>query len=434
MDSNCVYCVACKQNINITKYSDTCKLCEFLLKLIKNCTHQNQFQIYQSDTNNDLILLHHIIDSKIELNEESAKIRGLIIDKNGTIVCPSLSSPVEEVSLDNFPSNLTDDLIRSSKIYLDQEGAIVRLYCYNDKWHLSTGKRLDAFQSHWGCDYTSTTYNNIANAMSFGNLFDLAMLKYLKFDSNKGKEEFIDDFISTLDKNLIYMFLIRNDKYSKNINDPPTPTEESMYYIGAFNIKGEKLEEPSSLINPSIPKQQTVEIKSQIDLIKLVKELNPYKYSGIVIEATINEFKRYIKIFNPEYHQLLSIRNGNPNLLAVYLELRYKRTTSEASAKQPQNLISFKKLYEKTNINTDLIEQTIDKIYKQLLDITKKREKQIYCPVSHNLHYAWKVLTNDGNNCERNLNDCHNLLDSESILLFNLIKQFNKSYNNHCSL
>ena len=84
------------------------------------------------------------------------------------IVCYTFDKCLEE---DNLNENLIDTDIITQPIY---EGTLVRLYCYNNEWHISTKKMIDAHKATWISD------------KSFGEMFDELFDKnsLIKYNTN----------------------------------------------------------------------------------------------------------------------------------------------------------------------------------------------------------------------------------------------------------
>ncbi len=426
------HCLVCNQPYN-TK-NPNCGLCKSVNVLLKDCVDEfpdhcqvDQFDI---DTKEQLLLFHHIVGINDRLTKASKNIRGLILDKNGQSVCPSLPL-VEEYNVKNVTDprgsvtdpkgsvigdqkeKLTDEMVEKSTIYYDKEGAIIRVYYCNDSWHMSTNKRINAYNSKWGSDYSKTAYNDVSNIVSFGDLFDLAISVAQEGRPTK------PSFYESLDKEFVYAFLVRNDKYSMNISPPPSEKEEKMYLIGKFTKTGQKVEMES---NSLISKMPILEGKNKpttvSQLIEKVSSLS-LDYPGLILDLGGD---RYVKIFNPKYEECLSIRHGDPNLLRVYLKLRYENI-AHASTETQKRMKLFKDLY-KLIFNTELIEKTINQIYQQIIEITKIRKTQKYICSPH-FHYAWKTLQEHAGPI--NVHICHNVLDTRPELIFNLIASFTSS-------
>ena len=111
----------------------------------------------------------------------------------------------EEV--DKITDKLSDVFDKCS-FYEAEEGTLIRMFFFKDRWYTLTHRKLNAFRSKW------------ASKESFGTLFKDA-LEYeisnnsnlkasIVMDTDKG---ILDNFQCILDKNKQYVFLLRNMKF-----------------------------------------------------------------------------------------------------------------------------------------------------------------------------------------------------------------------------
>lgn len=185
------------------------------------------------------------------------------------------------------------------------EATLLRIFNHNDKWYLSTHKKLDANKSRWSCKKT------------FGELFKIALSK--KFDKNY--HDVMDWFYSLLDPNKVYFFLLKSN-YENRIVCQYNYKQESIIYLGFFD-KGVFIKLNKEILIDefnSFERPKEVQINSIIDLINKIETLNHFDYQGII--AINKNNPKQIKILNSEYNKYFQIRGNNPNLRFRYLELR----------------------------------------------------------------------------------------------------------------
>lgn len=113
------------------------------------------------------------------LDDFELNIKGYVFDKNELVF---KGKP--------FPRTLKNikELGNISKynVYMMKEGTCIRVFYHNNKWHVTTTRKLSAFKSKWGSNE------------SFGELFEKMILE----KSGLKLEEFLD----SLNKNLKYSF------------------------------------------------------------------------------------------------------------------------------------------------------------------------------------------------------------------------------------
>lgn len=123
------------------------------------------------------------------------------------------------------------------RFFRSEEGTLLRVFHVeeNQKWYLSTHRKLDAFKSRWG------------NATNFGELF-LDVLQTLYSDVSR--INLWDYFVSKLDKGNAYFFLLRNTKDNRIVCT--APSEPTFYHIGTMVENGTKY----VMVDENLPRQE----------------------------------------------------------------------------------------------------------------------------------------------------------------------------------
>lgn len=251
-------------------------------KIAKLVGIENPKNINIFDKDGSLILLHYI-NPKID-----SHVRGIVVDiEKEVIVCKSF--PYTEEFTDIF--QLKDLNFPDYTITNAYEGTILRLFNYNDKWYLSTHKKINGRESRW-------------SGREFGELFDEVLNGYS-----------LDNF----DKKYTWIFLLSHNE-NKIIIDVETP---KLYLTGIFD--GKNIIHPSKLL---LPKHEPVTINKRINIPDfhafetLFNELNPSNVNGLLLYNN-NE---YIKLSLREYDRRKRVRGNNPNIEIRFLELyKYNR-------------------------------------------------------------------------------------------------------------
>ena len=167
-------------------------------------------------------------DVSSESENDLKDCRGIILDKNGDLVSKGFPFTNEVVINKNTFNDsvktvdedvLGEHVIKSCDVFESHEGAIIRVFCYQDKWFVSTNRRLNAFKSKW------------SSRESFGEIF----VKSLEAESNRnelfkntlqnGKEDILSNFTESLDKSKQYMFLIANTTDNRIVCNAPDTNE-----------------------------------------------------------------------------------------------------------------------------------------------------------------------------------------------------------------
>ena len=173
----------------------------FDLVQVKNSEH-----IKLTDVNGELSIL-----SYQECNDQSPDFvkqsRGLIIRGEEVFIKTFDYTPeYNETEINKIKEKIGNS--NTHQIFESLEGCMVRLFFINNRWYLSTQKKLDAFHSRWICKE------------SFGELFVKGLeYEYHNSDSFKekvGEIEKMDDlyqkFLFSLNPENVYIFFIKNTK------------------------------------------------------------------------------------------------------------------------------------------------------------------------------------------------------------------------------
>lgn len=170
-----------------------------------------------------------------------------------------------------------------------REGTVIRVLFVNNKWVISTHRRLNAFKSKWG------------DSPSFGELFEQSLSCPL------------NEFLDSLDKKKQYVFLLESSSQTRRIakaNDPPR-----IFHLDTFVSLTET--DPNDDIG--LPKLEQVFPSSIEDAFELVESQDPLECQGILAVSTtsLDHFRLVSSIFSV-YNQ---VRGNTPNILIRYLEL-----------------------------------------------------------------------------------------------------------------
>jgi hypothetical protein len=260
----------------------------------------------QDDT--ETLALYHYNDCTSESDSHLKSQRGVIKDlATDQVVCQSFGYTQEyEVSDFEKWAPLLEGCIQNCNIFLSEEGSLLRLFFHQDKWHLATHKRIDAFNSYW------------SSQRSFGELFLDALEYYFSKGPGKGKLEYesqdhlFDVFCNTLQRDCVFTFLIRTNQDTRIVSRPPP--HPTLYFGGQF-WNGLRLAGNPTLVN--WPTQ--VHFPTAEGLQEFVKTLDPLEYQGVIVFMTN---QTVFKIMTPNYLQLAKLRGCEPSFHRAYLRIR----------------------------------------------------------------------------------------------------------------
>ena len=188
-------------------------------------------------------------------------------------------------TLNDIPKDINFENCRFFESY---EGTLLRLF-YNDinnKWYLSTHRKLDARNSFWGSQETfSSRFNSIIS----------------------------EDDYNKLDKNYYYMFLITPNKNNrivcnKNLN--------RVIHVGTYDKNFNLSYDYDVMVQ-----RPNEYIFNNYEEFKLaVESVDINSLQGIIISNIKTQTN--IKILNSEYKKLSDIRGNTASIKFRYLELR----------------------------------------------------------------------------------------------------------------
>ena len=219
-----------------------------------------------------------------DTDQELQKCRGLVYKDEKPFLKSFGYTPV--FTNDTIPDELHN--LTNFRFFESYEGTLLRLFYndINDKWYLSTHRKLCAENSFWGCKET------------FGERFH----RFIK------KEEYIK-----LDKMFNYMFIITPSQSNRIVcNENLNRVIHVGTYDQYFNL---------SLDNDiSIPRPIEFIINTLDELKEAVSNIN-YKGLQGIIACDYTNHKNY-KILNDKYMHYTSIRNNTPSIKFRYLQVR----------------------------------------------------------------------------------------------------------------
>ena len=299
------------------------------------------------------------------------KNRRSIYNKDMRLVVPSFGYTQElneEKDVDKIKeifSNCGDKIFMKS-----YEGTLVRLYNYNEKWYISTHRKLDAFRSRW------------SSSSSFGHIFRKGLVDSLgETYKEESEEKVFEKFVSTLDKNGIYFFILCSNKDNKVLTEIDSNVQKvlsvGMIYNGRDDRYYYTMNEDNGLDKPEV-----FEFESYKDVIEYVKQCNYKQTQGLFVID--NNFDTY-KIVNNKYKELSDKKIAEYKLKYGYLRVRNNEKDRNRYLEENK---------EHTNFFEN-IEKSIFELAKKLLSFYRRRY------VKKDMFYTSKEIHNVLKNCHK---------------------------------
>lgn len=362
-------------------------------------------EIQLEDQNLSLSLYHY---KKCDLDSDPLvkSERGKIYNNNNEVVCSSFGY-THEYTLDDH--NLYHPLLEpfdKCTFYKSEEGTLLRLFFENNKWILSTFKRINAFESYW------------SSSKSFGELFLEALQFYFTEGDGKHKlntehtNDIFDNFCNTLDTKYVYTFLLKTNKDTRMLCTPsPHPT---LFFTGIFS-NGEYVEGNPTLLSLT-PELLTFNTKEEVD--DYVNNVDYLKSQGVLVFLPN---KTYIKIINPLYLMYKKIRGTEPNIEMAYCRIRKS---------DDDTIKMFHQLFPE--FDSFLFENKLNKVVNYLhntyINRYIKKNYMFVEPIFNNLlkkAHSWHVLDRK-TNIVTYLHIKHIIEEQTSLFIYKLFNEFYK--------
>lgn len=306
----------------------------------------------------------------------------------------------EEIRKDDI-TTFTDKInLSECKFYKSYEGMLIRMFYYEDKWFITTHRKLDAFRSKWsskvsfGEMFHRCIFNEYVNNRDFAENLDNVPPPYKE-------DHLIYKFEETLNKQNQYMFLLLNNYENRIVcsNDNIGP---QMFHVGTFDaVSGQSVDDN---IYMSRPQQLEYNYTGLQDVYEHAQTLDYTKYQGIIIFGPNN--KQY-KVLNAEYDYFFTVRGNEPSIKFRYLQVRQNEEYVHSLRLMYPNMIEAFNTYETyiRHIAKDIFEAYVERFMKKKFT-TVSQDEYVIVKACH----GWHLLDRKKNivNFKRVLDEINN--------------------------
>ena len=264
----------------------------------------------------DGLSVFNAIDPAFTLDHVVARqLRGLVVNETEESIVFRGFPYCQDVNVSDSEkvNNLEIDFAQV-KCFKAYEGALIRVFNYNNKWYVSTHRKLDAYRSKW------------SSPDSFGKMFDDALqynyhnnsifkniIVSMKTENTEKDETVTTHFLNSLNKNNTYLFLVLNSSYNRLVCK--APANPSVYHVGTFINKTDLTFD----YDINLPVPELLKFTCMSELIEYVNNVDPYNSQGVIIfDGNHTQYK----IMNSSYVELFDLRNNEPSIKYRYLQLR----------------------------------------------------------------------------------------------------------------
>lgn len=343
-----------------------------------------------TDQDNTGLLQTYCYDNcKIDDDDNIKISRGLIYKDNKPFIKSFGFTP--EFTTQNIDKENKQYIIHNFKnfrFFHSVEGTLLRIYWndVNEKWYISSHKKLDARNSRWGSKQT------------FGEIIDTILPQ---------------TFYDTLDKEYCYLFILTPNHDNRIVCNVLL---NQLFHVGTY-AKDFTL---SFDFNINIPKPVELNFQTYDELCNYVdsQEFKYMCYQGIIICDVPKQSN--IKFLNSNYNNLKNIRGNTPSIMFRYLEVRNDKNMRQALISMFPNHIQKFQQYEM------FINKVTTKLFNEYM---KRYIKKQFTTIVSNEHYILKLAhTWHCENKETNKiseNKIYEIINKQTPVVINsLIKQY----------
>lgn len=217
----------------------------------------------------------------------------------------------------------SDEMVDASwRVYESVEGTMLRVHYSSDRWHVSTNRKLNAYQSRWSSPRT------------FGEQMEAVLRHLVPVEEEATPESMhtMSSFLASLDPSQVYSFLLRNEESNRIQCTVPETWADKLVYVGrhplgappAFDTwtfaEDDSERGAHALLSP-LPTLRRVDVSGTWrDVHALANTLSPTDAQGILCLHVPSG--RAVKVFSDAYREAVRIRGAHPNIRVRYLEVR----------------------------------------------------------------------------------------------------------------
>ena len=220
-----------------------------------------------------------------------------------------------EFTEDNDRKEIDDIFTSSSPRFFDAyEGTLIRIFSFNNKWYLSTNKKLDAFKSRWG---SKTSYGDyfisaLIHEIHVSTVFR-EKLGFADHDEEGIPAVILDRLFNILDHEKQYMFFLINNFNNRIVCEYDHP---KFLHVGTFENGALSLEHED--LGFDYPKEHFFDSPDAL-FNYINNHVNHRLLQGVIVFT--NDNKQY-KIYNKTYLDLYKIRGNEASIKFRYIQLR----------------------------------------------------------------------------------------------------------------
>ena len=290
----------------------------------------NNVRLVDSDPDNKLDLYCYVrCQNSSDKNIKSC--RGVVMYDNKVLL--QTYGYTNEYTVDdkeNLQSSLPD--INSVVVHEAHEGVLIRVFCVNEKWYVTTHRKFDAFRSKWGSkqsfgeQFVNAVVSEYETNEDFKTRVDTGNTDTVVFSLKNNdivNNDIMKKFFSTLDNTKCYCFLVQNTHENRIVCQ--VPERPTLFHTGTFKLNDSDYFSLDENIN--VPHANSLKFESWDDLFAHAEDkIDEDTLQGVVVFTTTGD---HFKVLNSAYKTLFSVRGNEPSIKFRYLQVRMDRELTD---------------------------------------------------------------------------------------------------------
>lgn len=300
------------------------------------------------------------MDNKNDDVNEQIKLQcnGIIMEKNTNKVVCACQNRFIDKSVEEMRNILGNEKVLHNnprfRVEYCEDGTVMRLYHYNNKWYTATTKCMDARDSFW------------SSSKTFDEMF---------------WETFDREYLTTLDTNHTYVFILLHSENRIVVRH----NKNSLVYVS--RIHNETMEEDFRNIFPFAWRPRVI---PYFNLDDIENYYWPQKRGVIIKVRDPDSHWTMYKVDFEKYKRMKDVRGNVPNIKVRYLEL----LSDAGMQKDLERYFSeHKKTFDDIRKEIFGLVKTIHKLYvdSHIKHTTKVTEEHVYYRTLRQLHAQYKT-------------------------------------------
>lgn len=309
-------------------------------------------ELVKNDRHDQLIIVafkNHIKDTCI------GALKGAVFDKTTkALIAPSFPSTLECLQRDFFTRQETQDF--NFTVYPAFEGVLLKVFHHQDTWHMVTQKNPDAFlRANWA-DKTHQFGQTLGHRLRILAKVDEGLF----LNAEECKVWCMDEFDKSLDKTLIYYWLLRHTDLERVVSQGlPLEDAQAILSVGQRDVKKNFAFEwypKVKIAGVSLHVPDQIVCKSHTHLETLLDKVDVRHQAGFLCVNQVSG--DHYKVLSTSYGEKCALRDNTADIELAYLKVRGNIEHRQA----------FLTLYPEIHVQCDRMERKLHVLGHRILE------------------------------------------------------------------